>query len=239
MGFNILLILTCTIALRYGTVRTTCFSWDTGVPASEHSEQIQYSLDQQELYQRYSASRTALSNQIFLVNGTAQMTLNLCYILSAGFSLHNFHPKTVLDNLVGPHCFSHIILQQTELVFTVDENNKFQIQTFKKFKASILQSYGLIITLTKQDQDTILVWVNGFKIENLNSQSIVTALATASVMEASHQLNQILKQEDIVLSQLESLKEFMQSANPRPKRSFLDLFLGPSLGKLHIVYIFL
>ena len=231
MGCDIsLLILTCTIALRYSTVRAICYSWDTGVPVSQHSEQISYTLDQQDLHQKYTASRASLSNQILLINGTAQMTISLCYILSAGFSLHNFHPKKVLDDLITPHCFSHIILAQTELVFTVDEQNKFSIQTFKKFKASILQSYGLFITLTKQDQDKILIWDSVFKIENLNSQKIVTTLATASVIEASHQLDQILEQEDIVLSQLESLKEFMQSANPRPKRSFFDLFLGPSLG---------
>ena len=101
MGCDIsLLILTCTIALRSGTVRAICYSWDTGVPVSQHSEQISYTLDQQDLHQKYTASRASLSNQILLIKGTAKMTISLCYILSAGFSLHNFHPKKVLDDLI-------------------------------------------------------------------------------------------------------------------------------------------
>ena len=159
-----------------------------------------------------------------MVNGTAQMSLNLCYILSSGFSLHNFHPKSTLENLVGPHCFSHIILRQTELIFTIDENNKFKIQTFTKFKASILKSYGLVITLTKQTRDKILVWDGEFKIDNLDSQLKVTTLATASVLEATHTLSQILEKEDIILGQLESPREYMTSFDPRQKRNILSLF---------------
>ena len=187
------------------------------------------------------ASKQELTGQVKIVDGGAVLPTSMCYTLTAGYDLYNFHPRAKLEELEGSYCLNTIFLKNTELVYTLDEHRKPKLQSFAKFKSSIKESYQYDMNFNQDHRDRILVWSDGFKVDYLDSKLPIKALANHQVHEAHHLITEILGQEEKILTMISQLERFMMTAqtnDPRTKRNLLNLLLGPDLGLcVSITYI--
>ena len=241
---------------RDSTIRATCYGLATAVPHQSHVSELIFAINPSELKSQYEASKQQLSGQVRIDNGDVLLPTNMCYTLSAGYELHNFHPKDTLAGLQGTYCLNTIFLKNSELVYTLDEHRRPKIQSYEHWKASIKTSFDFDINLSTDPKDRILLWTGQLSVAYLDSKTIVRAVANSQVHEASHMINQIMQKEDKIITMIELLEKFMQtkktetakpdlgdaisqfeqimtsvqSDNPRTKRGLLDFLLGPSLG---------
>ena len=205
------------------------------------------------------ASKQELTGQVTIVDGGAVLPTSMCYTLTAGYDLHNFHPKSKLEELEGPYCLNTIFLKETELVYTLDEHRKPKLQSFTQWKDSMKASYQYDVKLTKDPRDRILIWSGQLKVDYLNSSISIKAIANNQVHEADHLIKEIIEKEGKILKMVTRLEKFMLTAQPsvpspglgeaisqleqfmtatqtsgsRTKRNLLDLLLGPNLGLLN------
>ena len=237
-------------------VGATCYGLATAVSHQSHREQLIFAINTSELKAQYQASRQKLTGQVKIDNGAVLLPTFMCYTLSAGFDLHNFHPKSTLEGLEGSYCLNTIFLKNSELVYTLDEHRRPKIQSYDHWKASIKTSFDFDVNLSTDPKDRILIWSGKLSVAYLDSKTIVRAVANNQVHEANHMINQIMQKEEKILTMISMLEKFMlttqpeaatpdlgeavsqieqlmtaaQSDSSRTKRSLIDFLLGPSLG---------
>ena len=237
-------------------VRATCYGLATAVSHQSHREQLIFAIDTSELKAQYQASRQRLTGQVKIVDGAALLPTFMCYTLTAGFDLHNFHPKSTLEGLEGSYCLNTIFLKNSELVYTLDEHRRPKMQSYEQWKSSIKTSYNFDVNLATDPKDRILIWSGKLSVAYLDSKTIVRAVANNQVHEAEHMINKILQKEEKILTMISMLEKFMLTTQPeaatpdlgeaisqleqfmtaaqsdgsRTKRSLIDFLLGPNLG---------
>ena len=242
---------------RHGTyVGATCYGLATAVSHQSHREQLIFAIDTSQLKAQYQASRQELTGQVKIVDGAAVLPTFMCYTLTAGYDLHNFHPKSTLEELEGSYCLNTIFLKNSELVYTLDEHQKPKLQSFTQWKNSMKTSYQYDVKLSIDPKDRILIWSGKLKVDYLDSKLPVKAVANNQVHEADHLIKEILQKEEIFLKMISRLEKFMLTALPdvpspdlgqaitqleqfmmtaqtggsKTKRNLIDFLLGPNLG---------
>lgn len=237
-------------------VGATCYGLATAVSHQSHREQLIFAINTSELKAQYQASRQKLTGQVKIDNGAALLPTFMCYTLSAGFDLHNFHPKSTLEGLEGSYCLNTIFLKNSELVYTLDEHRRPKMQSYEQWKISIKTFYNFDVNLATDPKDRILIWSGKLSVAYLDSKTIVRAVANNQVHEAEHMINKIMQKEEKILTMISMLEKFMLTTQPeaatpdlgeaisqfeqfmtaaqsdgsRTKRSLIDFLLGPNLG---------
>ena len=182
---------------RHSTyVGATCYGLATAVSDQSHKEQLIFAIDTSQLKAQYQASRQELTGQVKIVDGAAVLPTFMCYTLTAGFDLHNFHPKSTLEELEGSYCLNTIFLKNSELVYTLDEHQKPKLQSFTQWKNSMKTSYQYDVKLSIDPKDRILIWSGKLKVDYLDSKLPVKAVANNQVHEADHLIKEILQKEE-------------------------------------------
>ena len=171
--------------------------------------------------------------QVFTIQDENVATMDIfhCYILSCGFHLEHFYPKTELDKLVGAHCFNIATVANTEMVLMVDMNGKPELISFSAFEQTLLKNYGIVMTMTQSKKNKILIWKDSkFQFLAIDSSLQVITDQTESIHIVNHLLASILSKETSVIGQLRQLQNF-SPAKGREVRNVMTWLLGPDLGK--------
>ena len=161
-------------------------------------------------------------------DGYVQMSSYTCFVLECGVQIMEFPTPS---QFIGDTCILSYINAGQGLVAVMDLGGV-TVHSFSQFTQNMMRTFGVTVTPVRSSQHQVFAYM-GDKLTFIpisTTDSLITRRGTYTDL-ALNKIDEIVARENIILQQLQALKQFAESdPNHRTKRSLASWILSPDIG---------
>ena len=161
-------------------------------------------------------------------DGYVQMSSYTCFVLECGVQIMEFPTPS---QFIGDTCISAYINAGQGLVAVMDLGGV-TVHSFGQFTQNMMKVFSVTVTPTRSSQHQVFAYM-GDKLTFIpisTTDSLITRRGTYTDL-ALNKIDEIVARENIIIKQLQQLKQFAESdPNHRIKRSLASWILSPDIG---------